>query len=181
MSTPRRFLLPVLALAASVVTVTASAVVVTVGFDETASAASLSHPRPFHRPSRPKPKPTLGQRAARRALREVGVPAGAGSRRTVSTAPGSSAGATCTSESSFRTARMRSTDSVVVFRGRTRGPETSSSSKASATWSPCRAGPNGSRPVHRQQPRGRVARELVRSLRRRASRLPDDTQLASRS
>jgi cell wall-associated NlpC family hydrolase len=39
-----------------------------------ASAAILSHPEPFHRPRRSEPVPTLGARAARFALHEVGVP-----------------------------------------------------------------------------------------------------------
>jgi cell wall-associated NlpC family hydrolase len=47
------------------------------GMGEPAHAVALGHPKPGHRPPRrvkPKPKPSLGQRVAKIALREVGVP-----------------------------------------------------------------------------------------------------------
>jgi cell wall-associated NlpC family hydrolase len=75
MSTRRRFLLPALAFVTSVVFVAGalSTVELVAGSDETASAAVLGHPKPFHRPAR-HAVPTLGERAARFALHEVGVP-----------------------------------------------------------------------------------------------------------
>jgi len=66
----RRLLLPLLAFAA-LLTGAASH-----GTDETAKAAPLGHPV-AHRPAphlKLKPKPTLGQRVVKIALREVGVP-----------------------------------------------------------------------------------------------------------
>jgi cell wall-associated NlpC family hydrolase len=79
MSNRRRFLLPTLALAngmlAAVVGMSAGGLAL--GSSETAAAAVLAHPKPFHRPPRdveePEP-PTLGEQAAKLALREVGVP-----------------------------------------------------------------------------------------------------------
>jgi cell wall-associated NlpC family hydrolase len=41
---------------------------------EVAGAAVTSHPKPFHRPRSAEPVPTVGERAARFALHEVGVP-----------------------------------------------------------------------------------------------------------
>ena len=45
------------------------------GADDVATGAALGHPKPFHRPPpRRAPEITLGERVARIALREVGVP-----------------------------------------------------------------------------------------------------------
>jgi cell wall-associated NlpC family hydrolase len=82
MSTRRLFLLPTLALAATVVASAAamSDIGFTTGSGQTAAAGVLEHPKPFHRPVRPagmapvEKAPSLGERAARIALREVGVP-----------------------------------------------------------------------------------------------------------
>jgi cell wall-associated NlpC family hydrolase len=75
MSTRCRFLMPALVLTAAVAVVGMSIPTVpAVGPRDTANAAALSHPRPLHRPPRTKPAPTMGTRAARFALREVGVP-----------------------------------------------------------------------------------------------------------
>jgi cell wall-associated NlpC family hydrolase len=76
MSNRRRFLLSALLLAATVVVAAAvmSAVALATGTVTTASAALLRLPRP-HPPARAaKPKRSLGERVAKIALREVGVP-----------------------------------------------------------------------------------------------------------
>lgn len=75
MSNRRRFVLPLRALAAAGAACAAlSTGLPPATMGEAATAAALSHPKPFHRPRSTGPAPTLGERAARFALHEVGVP-----------------------------------------------------------------------------------------------------------
>ena len=75
MSSRRRFVLPCLALAAAVGACGAlSNALPAAATGEAASAAVVSHPRPFHRPRPARTVPTAGERAAHFALHEVGVP-----------------------------------------------------------------------------------------------------------
>jgi cell wall-associated NlpC family hydrolase len=75
MPSRRGFALPSLALVAVVATCAGVSAALPGGpADEAANAAVLSHPEPFHRPRPTEPVPTLGERAARFALHEVGVP-----------------------------------------------------------------------------------------------------------
>jgi peptidoglycan DL-endopeptidase CwlO len=74
-SNRRRLLLPVFALAVAAAACGAlSTGLPHAATGEAASAAVLSHPKPFHRPRSTEPVPTVGERAARFALHEVGVP-----------------------------------------------------------------------------------------------------------
>lgn len=76
MSNRRRFLLPALLLAATVVVAAAvmSALAFATGTGATASAALLRQPRPHPPAHAAKPKWSLGERVAKIALREAGVP-----------------------------------------------------------------------------------------------------------
>lgn len=76
MSTRSRSLFSAFALAAIVFACAAAAPVVLLpGGPERAAAARLGHPKPHPRPRpRPAPKPTVGERAAKIALKAVGVP-----------------------------------------------------------------------------------------------------------